>query len=1026
MSDENPPSSLLNEMKDWAQHNAGESVCVRIPSEQPAPAEQPAPLKSGESYFRVHLVDVSMSGKSKQWLEQWSPDLHMAVRLRGGDEDEAMFNMVAGLSPSSLEDSAATNSYPLSGLIPYQGGTIELAAALVARRATGKGAVKTIVGDADRYVRLGMHQTFADAGGQSALTPGYLAVILAKPRKLNPKFLFVKDQRLFYSPRPGATPEPLRQHDYMLLRIEGRRERDDWRVESIEQNVGRAMRAMLRGKDAEARRYKTLALSTTLRCPELTEHDQGRLAFAIKEELESLEANRHNAVGDEERDLNQIMAARARPIAQAGNLRRVIQREMHSEASGDDEAFETPSAHNVVGMADDESDPSIVIDGRDLAMSSEDAGALPDDDASSLPGSPVPSTPVPAAVEAREAAAPVAPQHKRINAWLAERAGAVEQPLALNETYTLNFNVGAPVAHSLLTTPSANVAESDIPDEGLDTKWVLTTENVELAQLAADVNVNAEPTVASSGWKAEFKLHVPKSGSSETRQLALTPRNADDAEINIFIFVRNTLYRQFKIELNVAAAAAAPPSSPPEEKKIPLKISSEVIYMPAAHAGLYSPHEWQTPPGMLTLSVEGQHVTVSGETDGGEITTKVNWMANDRQIVGRIKSVRASAETFRSTFSRKLNDIDVQDLEARLAACKADPSRYELNDWAATPHQWADDAHQQAWDNEMASSDELRKLAYDGYMLYNAFFPAAANYPLRDWLDALRPRWRLNIQWFPEGGTDWTSVPWGLLYTQEPPPSPAPIDPSYFWGLRFRLNYLAYAINKPMFSSLGRIDEAKSAYGFYWGNEQEIAEEVTRQQTIWAHLGNEVFVPDKKLSTRHKDQLIDLIIKPGQKPSAVLYFFCHCAVDDGNDPVMRFGNTNDPSDNLRPFDWGASRFTNQPVVFVNACTSVSSDPYLASILVDTFFTQGCRAFLGTEIKVPIRLASRFAEIFYRYFYRTMDDQGLPVAAGEAVFQARRFLWREYCNLGGLFYTYINNFDLYMASKPEVDAMRRHH
>ena len=35
---------------------------------------------------------------------------------------------------------------------------------------------------------------------------------------------------------------------------------------------------------------------------------QGRLAFAIKEELDSLEATQHNAVGNEERDLNQIMA----------------------------------------------------------------------------------------------------------------------------------------------------------------------------------------------------------------------------------------------------------------------------------------------------------------------------------------------------------------------------------------------------------------------------------------------------------------------------------------------------------------------------------------------------------------------------------------------------------------------------------------------------------------------------------------------------------------------------------------------
>jgi len=149
----------------------------------------------------------------------------------------------------------------------------------------------------------------------------------------------------------------------------------------------------------------------------------------------------------------------------------------------------------------------------------------------------------------------------------------------------------------------------------------------------------------------------------------------------------------------------------------------------------------------------------------------------------------------------------------------------------------------------------------------------------------------------------------------------------------------------------------------------------------------------------------------------VLYLFCQCDVGDGSKPVLRFGNSKQPPDNVRQTDISLTKLRDQPLVFVNACTSAGSDPYVANQLEQTFFARGCRAYLGTEIKVPIRLASRFASIFYHFFYREIDDD--PIAAGEAVYQTRRFLWREYRNIGGLFYTYINQYDLFMAGDTEV-------
>ena len=44
-------------------------------------------------------------------------------------------------------------------------------------------------------------------------------------------------------------------------------------------------------------------------------------------------------------------------------------------------------------------------------------------------------------------------------------------------------------------------------------------------------------------------------------------------------------------------------------------------------------------------------------------------------------------------------------------------------------------------------------------------------------------------------------------------------------------------------------------------------------------------------------------------------------------------------------------------------------------------------------------------------------------ASESVAQTRLCLWTCYRNIGGLFYTYVNQYELFMASKAEVEAAR---
>jgi hypothetical protein len=86
-----------------------------------------------------------------------------------------------------------------------------------------------------------------------------------------------------------------------------------------------------------------------------------------------------------------------------------------------------------------------------------------------------------------------------------------------------------------------------------------------------------------------------------------------------------------------------------------------------------------------------------------------------------------------------------------------------------------------------------------------------------------------------------------------------------------------------------------------------------------------------------------------------------------------------------------------------------------------FLRGGCRAYLGSESKLPIEFASRFAVIFFHFFYRQIDSA--PLEAGEAVAQTRLFLWTHYRNLGGILYTYVNSYKLIMLTEAEVQARR---
>lgn len=294
---------------------------------------------------------------------------------------------------------------------------------------------------------------------------------------------------------------------------------------------------------------------------------------------------------------------------------------------------------------------------------------------------------------------------------------------------------------------------------------------------------------------------------------------------------------------------------------------------------------------------------------------------------------------------------------------------------------------------------------------------------LSSWIASLPPGSRLDINWKVDesGPGNVPNVPWGLMYQFDLPATGKAIDPMGFLALRFRLGYWGYRGVSDASKALGTIADAHQAYCLYWGKDQAGVEAARQRQRfqLWT---NGVFVPEIPESPNARDEVLQTFEAPKHSPTSVIYFFCHAAVGDGDTPILRFGPTNGPTDVLETTDLTTGKdLVDKPLIFANACTTSSADPYVANLLQQDLFRRGCRGFLGTETRVPIQLASRFAEIFFHFFYRKVDPA--PMAAGEALAQTRLFLLTEYANIGGIFYAYLNQYELYMASDSEVAALR---
>lgn len=280
------------------------------------------PLPSGAKtavadvhYVRLWLVQMMLKD-GRTLFDEYTPAVHAAVRFVAGQKTTEVATVAGPPSLPGLdktEGDLVHGRHALTGLIPFLGGSIELAAGLVAYKKEGghvdtligllgqlsdllkvpavgtlvrvadpvKEGIQRLAGAGDRRLMLSHTAQFAgttEAGG-NPLNSGYIAVIRDQ---IDPSELSVINDTLH---RQGA---PLRGVDAMLLVVEVADTRDDWKTFG-EWNglIQEAIEAELEGESDKAQGLLRQVRKAINLSPDLTKPDRLRIRMGLEADFKA-------------------------------------------------------------------------------------------------------------------------------------------------------------------------------------------------------------------------------------------------------------------------------------------------------------------------------------------------------------------------------------------------------------------------------------------------------------------------------------------------------------------------------------------------------------------------------------------------------------------------------------------------------------------------------------------------------------------------------------------------------------------
>lgn len=301
------------------RRNASRYLYVPVPPDHVSGGQpDTAALVEGRDYFRLWLTEMSLK-RDRDWFKTWHPAVQSLVRFQFGTDVAEVPNIVGEQWLKNVDsahlDRAIMLNYPLTSLMPFNGGVVELTAALLAmqgqdfvKRFIGvmtnfaalvavpqlsaalalagpvASGIEELFGSSDGEMHLGLHQAFThQGGGGSELRPGYLVAALATEAELDQDTLWVVNDRLRQGPS-AAQSTLLTGYAFLLLRIQKETVRDDWEgLTAIMTPFNTAIASLGEGETERADAYYRTAIAAAISSSDLTQADRRRVAEVLKQ-----------------------------------------------------------------------------------------------------------------------------------------------------------------------------------------------------------------------------------------------------------------------------------------------------------------------------------------------------------------------------------------------------------------------------------------------------------------------------------------------------------------------------------------------------------------------------------------------------------------------------------------------------------------------------------------------------------------------------------------------------------------------
>jgi hypothetical protein len=325
--------ALWDVLTELVRRDAQHLARIAIPFENgvPGPVET-APLKAGEGYFRLWVAEMYLRS-DQQWFRSFYPVVQSLTTFQfGAGAQRLEIPHLAGpghlksIDPANL-DRVVQIDHPLTSLVPFAGGTVQIEAGLFAMQAddmlqrfldvvssfsgllavpqlsaainiagsVSKG-VEQILGIGTNRLMLGYQQTFAGTGGSTQLGPAHIVLLNAQSGSTKPEHYWVRNGNLHYG-LDAEQATPLTGVDYMLLRLETVAQRDDWDgLTSINEPWTKAIESLSQTdasgqpRLADAETFVRVAAVAALNSPDLTVQDRMRVAKAIRDRYREYKA----------------------------------------------------------------------------------------------------------------------------------------------------------------------------------------------------------------------------------------------------------------------------------------------------------------------------------------------------------------------------------------------------------------------------------------------------------------------------------------------------------------------------------------------------------------------------------------------------------------------------------------------------------------------------------------------------------------------------------------------------------------